>query len=80
MCCVVYLCVLICIYKVEKGGEQMEFYTMKQIAEMMNVHPNTVQKWVSAGKLQHYKIGQSVRIRKEDLESFLSEYKKGENE
>ena len=53
---------------------------MKQIAEMMNVHPNTVQKWVSAGKLQHYKIGQSVRIRKEDLESFLSEYKKGENE
>lgn len=58
----------------------MEFYTMKQIAEMMSVHPNTVQKWVSTEKLQHYKIGQTVRIRKEDLESFLSEYKKGEIE
>lgn len=73
-----YLYVVICIYKVEKGGEQMEFYTMKQIAEMMNVHPNTVQKWVSTEKLQHYKIGQSVRVNKDDLDSFLSEYKRGE--
>ena len=56
----------------------MEFYTMKQIADMLNVHINTVQKWVSAGQLPHYKIGQSVRVNKEDLHSFLAEYKKGE--
>ena len=56
----------------------MEFYTMKQIADMLNVHKNTVQNWVSAGKLTHYKIGQSVRVNKEDLHSFLDEYKKGD--
>ena len=55
----------------------MEFYTMKQIADMLNVHINTVQKWVSAGWLTHYKIGQSVRVDKDDLDSFLSEHKKG---
>lgn len=57
----------------------MEFYTMKQIAEMMNVHINTVQRWVSSGKMEHYKIGQSVRVKKEDLETFLSEYKQGDD-
>ena len=51
---------------------------MKQIADMLNVHINTVQKWVSVGKLTHYKIGQSVRVDKEDLHSFLVEYKKGD--
>lgn len=56
----------------------MEFYTMKQIADMLNVHINTVQKWVSAGKLTHYKIGQSVRVNEEDLHSFLAGYKKGD--
>ena len=56
----------------------MEFYTMKQISDMLNVHINTVQKWISSGKLMHYKIGQSVRVNKNDLDSFLSEYKKGE--
>ena len=56
----------------------MEFYTMKQISEMLSVHINTVQKWISSGKLAHYKIGQSVRVDKDDLDSFLSEYKKGE--
>ena len=56
----------------------MEFYTMKQIADMLNVHVNTVQKWVSMGDLTHYKIGQSVRVDKEDLHSFLAEYKKGD--
>ena len=56
----------------------MEFYTMKQISDMLNVHINTVQKWISSGKLLHYKIGQSVRVNKEDLHSFLAEYKKGE--
>lgn len=56
----------------------MEFYTMKQIANMLNVHINTVQNWVSAGGLTHYKIGQSVRVNKEDLHSFLDEHKKGD--
>ena len=56
----------------------MEFYTMKQISEMLNVHINTVQKWISSGKLIHYNIGQSVRVDKDDLDAFLSEYKKGE--
>ena len=55
----------------------MEFYTMKQISDMLNVHINTVKKWISSGKLMHYKIGQSVRVNKADLDSFLSEYKKG---
>lgn len=58
----------------------MEFYTMKQIADMLNVHTNTVQKWISSGKLTHYKIGQSVRVSKEDLHSFLDDHKKGDKD
>lgn len=37
--------------------EQM--YTVKEISELMQVHPLTVIRWIKSGKLQGLKVGGS---------------------
>lgn len=34
----------------------MQLYRVGQVAEMLDVHPNTVRKWVKAGVLQPVKL------------------------
>jgi len=51
----------------------MEYCTIKEVAEIVGVHPNTVRNWIDNGDLKAYKLGKVVRIRKEDLEAFAKE-------
>jgi len=37
-------------------GQVMQLYRVGQVAEMLDVHPNTVRKWVKAGILQPVKL------------------------
>jgi len=45
--------------------------SVKQAAHKFNVHPNTIFKWLRAGKLKGYKVGGQWRIYLEDLEAFM---------
>ena len=47
------------------------FQTVKEVADMLNVQPMTVYRLINSGKLQAYKVGRSMRIRTEDIDSFL---------
>lgn len=52
--------------------------TIKQAAEQLNVHTNTIRNWIKAGKLPAYRLGvRLVRIRREDLINFSDAYKAG---
>ena len=44
------------------------FYTVPQAAELLQVHENTIYRLVRAGKLEHYKVGQQIRIAAAELE------------
>ena len=44
------------------------FYTVDEIAEILNVNPRTIYRLVQAGKLEHYKVGAQIRISAEELE------------
>lgn len=49
--------------------EQM--YTVKEISELMQVHPLTVIRWIKGGKLQGLKVGGSkshYRITKSEVD------------
>jgi len=51
-----------------------EYYTPKQIAEKLNVHPRTIRRWIREGRLRAIQPGpRTYRIAKEDFESFLEE-------
>lgn len=47
--------------------------TTEQVAQLLQVHPFTVLKYIKTGKLQALKLGRVWRIRESDVERFLEE-------
>jgi len=47
--------------------------TVKEVASILNIHPNTVRRWEKRGLLESYGIGprRSVRFKQEDMIDFL---------
>ena len=41
---------------------KIEYYTIKEFAKKMNVHRNTVHRWVRDGKVKVREIGGNKRI------------------
>ncbi len=48
-----------------------EFYTAKEVAEILKVNIMTIYRYIKAGRLQAHKIGKDFRIEKSELEQFL---------
>jgi len=48
-----------------------EYYTVEQIAEMLTIHPKTVQRYIREGRLRATKIGKSWRVTGHDLSLFV---------
>ncbi len=50
---------------------QKEFFTVREIAELLGVTVDTIQTYIRKKELPAYKVGKSYRIRRNDLEEFL---------
>jgi excisionase family DNA binding protein len=48
--------------------------TISEVAQLLNVHINTVRRWSNQGTLKTYRVGSrgDRRFRQEDIDSFLS--------
>lgn len=46
-------------------------HTYESAAERLRLKPQTLRNWVSAGKIEHYKIGGAVRFSDEQLDNIL---------
>lgn len=57
--------------------EQKPFYTVDEIAEMLQVSIDTVRNWINRkkNKLPAFKIGREWRVQREDFEQFIRERK-----
>ncbi len=51
-----------------------EILTMKQVCELLNVHPNTLRNWDNKGTLKAIRFGtrKDRRYRKEDILKLLN--------
>ncbi len=45
--------------------------TSREVAEILRVHPYTVNSLIRAGKLKAFKISNRYRVRRADLEEFM---------
>lgn len=50
-----------------------KLYTVDEIAVILRTTPNTIYRWLRAGKLSGVKLGKEWRIKKETLASLLTE-------
>ncbi len=48
-------------------------YTTEQVAEILQIHPLTVLKYIKAGKLKAVKLGRVYRITEAFLQKFLED-------
>jgi len=58
------------------GGVDVEderFYSIEDIAKILNVSDGAVRKWLKAGALKGIKLGRIWRIRGSDFDKFLKE-------
>ena len=49
------------------------FYTIDQVAEILDIHHKTVRKFIKEGKLKANKVGKQWRISQEDLDIFTGD-------
>ena len=48
--------------------------TVRQVADMLQVHPQTVQRWIREGRLDAYRVGDLLlRVTVDAVETFLRE-------
>lgn len=48
-----------------------KFYTINQVAEILDMHHKTIRKFITEGKLLASKVGKQWRISDHDLSSFM---------
>jgi excisionase family DNA binding protein len=49
------------------------FFTTEQVANILQVHPFTILKFIKEGKLKGIKIGRVYRIKESDVKKFVGE-------
>ena len=50
-----------------------EFLSVKDIAELLGLKEDTIQGWIRRKELTAYKVGNTYRVKREDLDQFLEE-------
>lgn len=53
-----------------------QYYSIEEVAKMLKVAYLTVYRWIQSGKLNSNKVGKQYRIKKEDLDRFITNYKR----
>jgi excisionase family DNA binding protein len=56
----------------------VKFFTAKELSQYLNVKPKTIYSWVNKGEIPHYRIGKTIRFRKDEIEKWLEEKRKNE--
>ncbi len=49
------------------------FYTVEQVAELLQVHWQTVLNYIKGGKLEAVKLGRGYRISHDALDNFIKQ-------
>jgi excisionase family DNA binding protein len=54
-------------------ADDQEVLTVKEVCELLRVHPSTVYKLVRQGKLPSFRVGSEWRFRKDSIRRWMAE-------
>lgn len=59
-----------------KNPRMIRVYSVEEIGELYDFHPNTVRSWIRRDGLRHYRKGPGgkILIREDDLNRFFDEF------
>lgn len=59
-----------------KNPRMIRMYSVEEISELYDFHPNTVRSWIHKDSLRHYRKGPGgkILIREDDLNRFFDAY------
>jgi excisionase family DNA binding protein len=49
----------------------LELLTVAEVARLCRVHPITIRRHIAQGRLKSLRLGRSIRVRREDVESYI---------
>lgn len=55
-----------------RRGDEIQFFTIVEIAQRLNVSSRTIRRWIERGELVAYRFGAVLRIAESDLRAFLA--------
>jgi excisionase family DNA binding protein len=56
-------------------GERMKFFTIAEVAEIVEVATRTVRRWIKSGELSVHRFGTAVRVAEKDLKAFIARHR-----
>ncbi len=54
-----------------------QFFTVRELAEYLRVCENTVRSRLARGEIEHYRIGNQIRIPQRSVDQYLESIKRG---
>jgi excisionase family DNA binding protein len=61
--------------KAVPASPKMQFYTVKQVAEILVVSERTIRRWITQRKLVAHPFGRAVRIAESDFKAFIGTHR-----
>ncbi|MCL5410447.1 MAG: helix-turn-helix domain-containing protein [Patescibacteria group bacterium] len=61
-----------------KYTSNKKYMTVEQVAEILQVHWQTILHYIRKGQLHAFKIGKGYRITDDDLDKFIRKLKEGQ--
>ncbi len=57
------------------SNEMSNMLTVREVAQLLHVHPNTLRRWTDAGRIRFYRVTArgDRRFRQEDIARLLTE-------
>jgi excisionase family DNA binding protein len=55
-----------------KGSMDEKYYTVEEVADILNVSPRTVRRWIRHKVIKSYKFGAARRIASSDLQALIA--------
>ena len=58
-------------------GSQSRLLTISEVAYLLRVHEKTLRRWIAAGRFPCIRVGNCIRLSREDVVRWLSARREG---